>query len=133
LVFFSMESYGFSKQAAFPFNETVERVKHIFARAGFGALSDIDVQAKFREKLGREFPKYRMLGMCSPSRAFAALSADPEIGLLLPCNVVVYERGGVVTVSAIRPKALFSVVEKEDVRLIAEEVEEIIRGVMDEL
>ena len=83
----------------------------------------IDVRATFDKKLGIEWPNYRILGMCNPPLAHEALSAEPAIGLLLPCNVVVAEMpGGGITVSAIDPKAMFQVVDRPGIEALADAV-----------
>lgn len=101
---------------------------------GFGVLTEIDVKETLKQKLGVEFPRYRILGACNPVLAHQALSFDPGIGLLLPCNVVVAERTqGGTTVSAIAPQAMFSVVGNPEVAPIAEEVEAKLRRALDSL
>ncbi len=126
-------TYGYSKTLTLPFTQAIAHTKQAFAEAGFGALTEIDVQAKFKEKLGVDFNNYCILGMCSPQHAYKALSADPEIGLLLPCNVIVYEKAGDVIVSTILPTALFSIIDNPDIQPVAQEVESTLKGVIDTL
>jgi len=121
-----MSSYGYSKKILLPFDEAVDRVKDAYAKSGFGILCDIDVKEKFKEKLGIEYQNYRILGMCNPARAHEALGADPEIGLLLPCNVIVYEKEDTVIVSTVRPTALLGLVDDPVVAPIAGAVEELL-------
>jgi uncharacterized protein (DUF302 family) len=93
--------------------ETVKsRVVEALRGQGFGILTEIDVQATFREKLGVEMEPYLLLGACNPTFAYQALSADPAIGLLLPCNVVLREAGGDVQVLIFDPEVMFSIVEE---------------------
>ena len=119
----STVSYGFGKTVRFSFDEAIERVKHALAEEGFGILSDIDVAGTLKKKLGETMPPYRILGACNPSLAHRALQAEPEIGLLLPCNVVARQDAGcVVHIDVIEPTVMFKLVEKPDLATLAEEV-----------
>jgi uncharacterized protein (DUF302 family) len=104
------QDLGFDIELHSPFDEAVSRVKDALKQEGFGILTEIDLQAAFREKLGREFRPYAILGACNPLLAFSAISADPAVGLLLPCNVTVEsldERRTLVRLT--NPEALLSV------------------------
>jgi uncharacterized protein (DUF302 family) len=114
--------YTLSKVAAQPFDEAVERVRAELAGEGFGVLCEIDVQATLREKLGVETDRYLILGACNPPLAHRALEAEPELGALLPCNVLVYERGGETHVAAIDPERMLSIVGNEELEEVASEV-----------
>ncbi len=111
--------------------EARERTIAALKAEGFGVLTEIDVQKTLKEKLGVDHPPYRILGACNPPLAHRALQADPGVGLLLPCNVVVAEHpeGGSV-VSAVDPKAMFQVVDNPDVAPLAAEVEAKLRRVI---
>jgi uncharacterized protein (DUF302 family) len=87
------QNLGFDVELQFPFNDAIGRVKDALKQEGFGILTEIDLQAAFREKLGREFRQYVILGACNPPLAFSAINADPAVGLLLPCNVTVESAG----------------------------------------
>ena len=87
------QDVGFDVELPLTFNDAVGRVRDALKHEGFGILTEIDLQAAFREKLGRDFRPYVILGACNPPLAFSAISADPAVGLLLPCNVTVESAG----------------------------------------
>jgi len=118
-------SYGITRNLGrVGFEDALERVTASLANEGFGVLTEIDVKATLKKKLDVEFREYRILGACNPPLAHGALTAEPLIGLLLPCNVVVLEEDdGTVTVSAVRPSEMFSVVKNDSLGSTAAEVE----------
>jgi len=127
-------SYYFNKTLGVPFDEAVERVKAELKTDGFGVLTDIDVRATLKEKLGVEFRPYRILGACNPPFAYKALLAEDKIGTMLPCNVIVQELGpGRVEVAAIDPLASMAAVKNEDLGAIGLEVREKLRAVVGRL
>jgi uncharacterized protein (DUF302 family) len=107
-------------------DEAVEKVTAALAEQGFGVLTTIDVQQTLKNKIDVDFRPYRILGACNPKLAHRALGADPQIGLLLPCNVVVEEEDQGARVRIIDPVAMFSVVDREDIAPLADEVKELL-------
>jgi uncharacterized protein (DUF302 family) len=112
-----------AKLGAIDFDAAVARVAAALKVEGFGVITEIDVQKTIREKLGVDVRKYKILGACNPPIAHKALEADPMIGLLLPCNVVVFEgEGGEITVSIANPRKMFELVETAGVEEMVEQV-----------
>ena len=120
-------SYGYEIKSPYRFDETVARVRDAFKQEGFGVLSEIDVQKTLKEKLGENMPPYMILGMCNPALAHRAIEAEPMIGLLLPCNVVVQERRGSVCVDVQDPAAMMMFVGNPMLGPIGKEAGEKIR------
>jgi len=116
-------NYGFVKETDLNFTDTLQSVEEELQREGFKILTRIDAQAKFKEKLNIDFPKYLILGACNPKLAHEAISAEWDIGLLLPCNVIVYEKDSKVWVGVMRPTAAMAAVQNEALRGLAAEVE----------
>ncbi|HCJ45315.1 MAG: DUF302 domain-containing protein [Candidatus Moranbacteria bacterium] len=116
-------NYGFSKVVSLPFAEAIAKVKEVLALEGFGQLTEIDVQTKMKEKVGADMEPYVILGMCNPSLAYQALQIETEIGLLLPCNVIVYEKDGIVRIAVQKPSLMSRVVGKEALKPVVDEAE----------
>ena len=114
--------YAFGKTIDAGFEQTIDRVAQALGKEGFGVLSDIDVAATLKKKLGLDVPSYRILGACNPQFAHRALEAEPEIGTLLPCNVVVRKDGSKARVDIMDPLAVMQLVGKPEVARIATEV-----------
>ena len=114
--------YTLTAATTVPFADAVERVRAELKEEGFGVLCEIDVQATLREKLGVEREPYTILGACNPSLAHEALTAEPQLGTLLPCNVVVYERDGETEISAIDAERMLSIVGNDRLADVAAQV-----------
>ena len=128
-----MSDYGFVKELDASFETVLEAVGTHLKDEGFGVLTTIDLQQKFKEKLDIEFKKYVILGACNPKMAHRALLAEENIGLMLPCNVVVYEKAGKTVVAAIRPTVAMQMIDNPDLHSIAEEVERSLEKVVESL
>ncbi|MDA8121942.1 MAG: DUF302 domain-containing protein [Deltaproteobacteria bacterium] len=123
--------YGFGKTVDLPFDAAVEKVTGELQKEGFGVLTDIDVAATLKKKLNREMLPYRILGACNPPLAHRALEAEPSIGLLLPCNVVVRQDAeGKVHVEFMDPLAVLELVNLPEISRIAGEVRQRLERVL---
>ena len=125
--------YGYKKKVNATFDEALQRTKEELQKEGFGVLTEIDVKAILQKKLNVEFDNYMILGACNPPFAYQALEAEKDIGLLLPCNVIVYEHKGKTFVSAILPTVAMSMVDNEKLRGIAIQVEQKLKKVVDSI
>jgi uncharacterized protein (DUF302 family) len=128
-----MISYGFRKEIGLPFEKAEEVVTEELKKEGFGILTRIDVREKFKEKLGIEFRNYVILGACNPPYAHKAILAEEDIGLMLPCNVVIYEKEGKTILSIIKPSTAIGMIENEALMPIAQEVESKLKQVFDSI
>ena len=116
-------SYYFSKKLTMEFGQAVARVTEELKKEGFGILTEIDVKATLKQKLDVDFRNYRILGSCNPPFAYKALLAEPKIGTMLPCNVVVEELDdGIIEVAAVDPLASMQAVENSKLQGIAKEI-----------
>ena len=116
-----------------PFDEALARTKEAFAAEGFGTLTEIDVQSTLADKIGKEMDGYVIVGACNPALAGRALDAEPQIGVLLPCNVVVREAGGNVVVEAMDPGLMATIVGTEAIRPIADEARRLVSNALERL
>ncbi len=123
--------YGYSKIVSLPFEGAITKVTEALATEGFGVLTTIDVKATMKKKLDLDYENYTILGACNPEFAHQALEAETEIGLLLPCNVIVYQTGNEVHISAMLPSAAMDAVENDAIADVATAVEEKLKRVID--
>jgi uncharacterized protein (DUF302 family) len=124
-----MANYTFGKTVALDFERARERITEELAAVGFGILTEIDVQATLKKKLGIEMPPYRILGACNPKFASQAIAVEPQIGALLPCNVVVRQDAiGAVHVEVMDPHAVLTLVDRPEVGALASQV----RGLLEQ-
>ena len=122
--------YGYKKSGAWVFADVIAAAREALAEEGLGVLTEIDVQATMKKKLNIEREPYCILGACHPQSAAKALDVEPGIGLLLPCNVVVYQEDDTVTVTAIRPTVAMGMVDNPALEAIATDIEQkLMRGV----
>jgi uncharacterized protein (DUF302 family) len=127
-------AYGFEKRLTLGFDAAVEAVVAALKSEGFGVLTRIDVRDTLQQKIGVEFRRYLILGACNPVLAHRALLAEPQIGLMLPCNAVVQEtEDNAVLVSIADPKAMFTMVDKPELHAVATDAEQRLRRVLDAL
>ena len=113
--------YGFGASFTAPYDEVMARVKAALKAEGFGVLTEIDVQQTMRDKLGVEMPAYTILGACNPPLAHRALTAEPNIGLMLPCNVVLRAEGAAVRVEIADPVAMLAIAHTPELSDVAQE------------
>ncbi|MDP2691270.1 MAG: DUF302 domain-containing protein [bacterium] len=126
-------SYGYSAEVNLDFDAAVQKVTELLKDEGFSILTTIDVKAKMKEKLNKNMDEYVILGACNPAMAAKALEAEKEIGLLLPCNVIVYIKGNKTIVSAVMPNALMSSIGNKALCAVAKTVEEKLKSVIDRM
>lgn len=127
-------SYYFAKEVDYSFDETIKLVTEALKQEGFGVLTEIDVKATLKKKLDADFRNYRILGACNPPLAYQALQAEPHIGSMLPCNVIVQDgENGKTLVSAIDPVASMQAVQNESLGGVAEQVRTKLKKVIQNL
>ena len=123
--------YGYKKQTQLSFADAVEKTRAELSNEGFGVITEIDAKATFKKKLDVDFENYMILGACHPITAYKVLEIEKDMGLLLPCNVIVYEDKSKVFVSAILPTVAMGMVENNALAPVAKEVEEKLKKVID--
>ena len=125
--------YYFNKSLSVGFDEAVSTVTEALKAQGFGILTEIDVKATLKKKLDVDFRQYKILGVCNPSLAYQALQAEKKVGLLLPCNVIVYREGNKVSVSMIRPVIAMEMTGNSSLKKIARQADKKFKKVMESL
>lgn len=128
-----MIEYGFLKTIDLPFEEVKEKVTEALKKEGYGILTHIDVKGKFKEKLGVDFKRYEILGACNPKNAFDAIKVEENIGLLLPCNVIIYEKKSGTAVSFINPASAMGMIDNPALSEVAGRVQEQLKRAFDSL
>lgn len=123
--------YGFSKTTDYSFEEAIQKVTDELKKEGFGVLTTIDVKETLKNKLNVDFKKYTILGACNPPLAHQALQAEEELGLLLPCNVIVYEKEGKSVVSIFDPMVMAHIIDNPNMKPVAEEVKKKLERVLE--
>lgn len=115
-------SYGFSKTVELTYEKAIEKVTEELKKEGFGVLTTIDVKETLKKKLNVDFSKYIILGACNPPFSYQALQAEEQVGLLLPCNVIVYEKEGKTVVAAFDPMSMMKVLDNKAMESVAAQV-----------
>ena len=123
--------YGFTKTTNYTFEQAIEKVTEELKKEGFGILSTIDVKETLKKKIDVDFKKYTILGACNPKLAHGALQVEEELGLLLPCNVIVYEKNDKTVVSIFDPRVMTLVIENPEMKPVAEEVKNKLQRVLE--
>jgi uncharacterized protein (DUF302 family) len=123
--------YGFSKTTDYNFEQAIEKVTEELKKEGFGVLTTIDVKETLKKKIDVDFKKYTILGACNPKLAHSGLQAEEELGLLLPCNVIVYEKNDKTVVSVFDPLIMTAVIENPNIKSIADEVKSKLQKVLE--
>ena len=122
--------YGFSKTVDMPYEQTIEKVATELKKEGFGVLTSIDIKETLKQKIDVDFKKYVILGACNPPIAHKALQEEEELGLLLPCNVIVYEKDNKTRISIFDPMVMTWIMENDNIKPIATEVQERLQRVL---
>jgi uncharacterized protein (DUF302 family) len=125
--------YGYSRVVPLPFDQALRQTREALKAEGFGVLCEIDIRSKLKEKLGVEFRNYMILGACHPPSAYETLQLEIDLGLLLPCNVIVYEKEGSTVVSAIDAEKMLSIVGNPGLTAAASRINQKLKAVVDAL
>jgi uncharacterized protein (DUF302 family) len=127
-------SFTFSKTTNQSFDDAVKAITEELKKEGFGVITEIDLKEKFKEKLDVDFHNYKILGACNPALAYRAVQVEPNIGTMLPCNVLVHENEqGQVEIAAINPLSSIGAIDNTNLTALAEEVSEKLKAVVDRM
>ncbi len=127
-------NYGYKRQVNQTFEQTEQKLRHALTEEGFGVITEIDVQSIFKQKLNSDYKKYKILGVCEPNTAYKALAIDEQIGLLLPCNIVIWENGDKSTsVAAINAKVQLSIAEISELTSHADQINQKLKAAVDKI
>ena len=129
----SNSNYGYSKKVALAFEQAITNTKEALKNEGFGVLTEIDIQATLKKKIDVDMDNYTILGACHPSSAYQSIQSEIEIGLMLPCNVIVYQKDSQVFVSAIKPSVAMGMIKNNALGEVASDIETRLKTVIDSL
>jgi uncharacterized protein (DUF302 family) len=124
-------AYGYKRQVNMSYEKAVDRVEEELKKEGFGVMTQIDVKATLKDKLGMDFDKYIILGACNPPFAYEALQAESDVGLVMPCNVIVYENKGKTFISAVLPTVTMGIINNPKLEVLGPEVEAKLKKAVD--
>ncbi len=124
---------GYKRQVNLPYDKAVAKVREELGKEGFGVLTEVDVKATLKKKLNAEFDDYIILGACNPPFAYQALQVVKDVGLMMPCNVVVFADKGQTFVEAVTPTVLMNLIQNENLRPVAEQIEAKLKKVVDSI
>jgi uncharacterized protein (DUF302 family) len=125
--------YGFNKTTNYTFEQAIDKVTEELKKEGFGVLTTIDIKETLKKKIDVDFKKYTILGACNPKLAHSGLQVEEELGLLLPCNVIVYEKNEKTVVSIFNPRVMTLVIDNPEMKTVAEEVKNKLQRVLEAL
>lgn len=127
-------NYGYKRQIAQTFEQTEQNLREALTEEGFGVITEIDVKNIFKQKLNIDYKKYKILGVCEPTTAYKALSIDEQIGLLLPCNIIIWENDDKSTsVAAIDTKAQLAIAEIDELMSHADQINQKLKAAVDKI
>ncbi len=129
----NVNDFSITTETKLGFDDVIELATNLLQEQGFGILTEIDVQATLKKKIDVDYKPYRILGACNPSFAHGALNLEPYVGVLMPCNVVVWDNGDHRIVTAMDPRAVFNIINNAEVHQVAEEVYRKLFGVINRI
>ncbi len=129
----NINNFLIKKRVSLDLPKAEETLKSLLKEEGFGVLCEIDVKETLKQKLGIDYTDYKILGVCNPPLAHSALEEEKDLGIFLPCNIVLYKEGGQTVVSAIMPEAMMGILQNEKLNSIAQEAQSKIKRVIDSL